>query len=162
MQFAQPGALDLLRSLREVPEQAEVVVLAATDPANPYGALLRWPAVAGDSGKRPARAVGAQVVLVNGELGAWVSRGVRQVFAWLPEDEPERSTMGEAVAQALLGILRGAMARGEGTLVAEVNGVDPARTPLAPYLLAAGFLPSSLGFQLTRRAVAEPRSAGLH
>ncbi len=42
-QFAMPGALDLLRSLRDAPDDPEVVVLAATDPANPYGAALRWP-----------------------------------------------------------------------------------------------------------------------
>jgi ATP-dependent Lhr-like helicase len=39
-----PGALDLLRSLRDAPDEAEVAVLAATDPANPYGATLKWPA----------------------------------------------------------------------------------------------------------------------
>jgi ATP-dependent Lhr-like helicase len=43
-QFALPGALDLLRSLRQVPESVEVAILSATDPANPYGAALRWPA----------------------------------------------------------------------------------------------------------------------
>jgi ATP-dependent Lhr-like helicase len=42
-QFAMPGALDLLRSLRDAPDTAEVAVLAATDPANPYGAALKWP-----------------------------------------------------------------------------------------------------------------------
>src|SRR3989441_12784757 len=45
-QFAMPGALDLLRSLRDAPDDVEVVVLAATDPANPYGATLKWPAFA--------------------------------------------------------------------------------------------------------------------
>ena len=45
-QFALPGALDLLRSLREPPPEPEVAVLAATDPANPYGATLKWPAFA--------------------------------------------------------------------------------------------------------------------
>ena len=42
-QFALPGALDLLRSMRDAPDEVEVAVLAATDPANPYGATLRWP-----------------------------------------------------------------------------------------------------------------------
>ena len=45
-QFALPGALDLLRSLREKPDDPEIAVLAATDPANPYGATLKWPAFA--------------------------------------------------------------------------------------------------------------------
>ena len=42
-QFAQPGAVDLLRAAREEPETPMAVTLAATDPANPYGALLPWP-----------------------------------------------------------------------------------------------------------------------
>src|SRR5206468_3273502 len=42
-QFAMPGALDLLRALRDAPDETEVVMLAATDPANPYGATLKWP-----------------------------------------------------------------------------------------------------------------------
>jgi ATP-dependent Lhr-like helicase len=45
-QFAMPGALDLLRSLRDPDETLEVVMLAATDPANPYGATLKWPTFA--------------------------------------------------------------------------------------------------------------------
>src|SRR5207237_6435235 len=43
-QFALPGALDLLRSMRDAPDDPEVAVLSATDPANPYGAALKWPA----------------------------------------------------------------------------------------------------------------------
>src|SRR5260221_632798 len=42
-QFAMPGALDLLRSLRDARDEVEVAVLAATDPANPYGATVKWP-----------------------------------------------------------------------------------------------------------------------
>jgi ATP-dependent helicase Lhr and Lhr-like helicase len=155
MQFAQPGVLDLLRSLREVPEEPEVVVLAATDPANPYGALLEWPALPGGAdGKRPARAVGAQVVLVNGEPAAWLSRGGRQLFAWLPEFEPERSTYGEAAASAVAALARAAVARHEATLVAEVNGDPAASHPFAGYLVQAGFVPSTHGLQMTRRSAA--------
>src|SRR5438270_160031 len=47
-QFAVPAALDLLRSLRETPEDAEVVTMAATDPANPYGTTLQWPQTPGE------------------------------------------------------------------------------------------------------------------
>jgi ATP-dependent helicase Lhr and Lhr-like helicase len=50
MQFALPAALDLLRSLRDEPPTPQTVHLAATDPANPYGALLAWPPV---RGRRP-------------------------------------------------------------------------------------------------------------
>src|SRR5204863_1242326 len=56
-QFAVPGAEDRLRALRESPAEPLTLVLAATDPANPYGAVLPWPA------EGPQRAAGAQVVL---------------------------------------------------------------------------------------------------
>ena len=77
-QFALPAALDLLRSLTTMPDDPEVVVLAATDPANPYGTILKWPAPPGDAeagGRGPTRTVGALVVLVNGTLAAYISRG---------------------------------------------------------------------------------------
>jgi ATP-dependent Lhr-like helicase len=76
-QFAVPGAVDRLRSAREAvdadlhPESAPApVVLAATDPAQPYGAAVTWPA----SGGRPARAAGAVVVLRAGVPLAWYDR----------------------------------------------------------------------------------------
>jgi ATP-dependent Lhr-like helicase len=167
MQFAQPGVLDLLRALRDPPDATEVVTLAATDPANPYGALLEWPAVAGaPDGKRPMRAVGATVVLVNGDLAAWVSRGARAIFAWLPEFEPERSRVGAAIAAALVDLLRVAQGRPEAALVVEIDGGPPAAHPLAGYLGAAGFLPTAAGLQLTRRSAARaatlPAEGDLH
>ncbi|WP_242360997.1 DEAD/DEAH box helicase [Anaeromyxobacter sp. SG17] len=161
MQFAQPGVLDLLRSLREPAETPEVVTLAATDPANPYGALLDWPAVQGaPEGKRPARAVGAYVVLVDGELAAYVARGARQLFAWLPEFEPERSHAGAAIAAALTELVRALHGKAEAALVVEIDGGPAAAHPLAGYLQAAGFVPTAAGLQLTRRAAAAALSAG--
>ena len=58
-QFALPPALDLLRSLRQPPEEPEAVILAAADPANPYGTLLKWPARDADGAATPARDAGA-------------------------------------------------------------------------------------------------------
>jgi ATP-dependent Lhr-like helicase len=155
MQFADPAALDLLRDLREAPQPPEVVTLAATDPANPYGALLDWPPVPGAAeGRRPARAIGAQVVLVNGEPAAWVGRGLRQVFAWLPGFDPERSEAGRAAAAAVAALARAALARHENAVVAEVNGYAAAADPFAGFLVEAGFRPSAAGLQLTRRSAA--------
>ena len=68
-QFALPGAVDRLRSFRE--EGDSVYVLAATDPAQPYGAALSWPESVG----RPARAAGAHVVLIDGSVAAYLERG---------------------------------------------------------------------------------------
>jgi len=142
-QFALPAALDLLRSLRDMPDTAEVVTLAATDPANPYGTMLKYPEM---QGRAPTRTVGALVVLVNGALAAYLPRGGQQVVAFLPDDEPARSTIGRALAGALAAIARQEQ-RG-GLLLGEINGGDPARHPLAPFLVEAGFHPSAMGFQM--------------
>jgi ATP-dependent Lhr-like helicase len=145
-QFALPAALDLLRSLREPPDDPEVVALAATDPANPYGTILAWPAdAARDGGRGPTRSVGSIVILVNGALAAYISRGARQLQVFLPEDEPGRSTTGRALAHRLAGLAReGAM------LIEEIGGIAVSEHPLSPYLIEAGFTPSAMGYQLRR------------
>jgi ATP-dependent Lhr-like helicase len=150
-QFALSPALELLRSLRETPDEPEVLVIAATDTANPYGTTLKWPdSPAGEeAGRAPTRTVGAMVVLVNGALAAYVPRGGRQVTVYLPEDEPARSTTGRALGRALAGLARDEH-RG-GLLLAEINGHEPATHPLAPFLIEAGFNPSAMGFQMRRR-----------
>ena len=75
-QFALPGAVERLRSL-PAPDGG-FVVLAATDPANPYGAALSWPKLEGS--RRPARAPGAYVLLRDGEPQAYVERGGRGIL----------------------------------------------------------------------------------
>jgi ATP-dependent Lhr-like helicase len=150
-QFALPAALELLRSLRDTPDEPEVILFAATDPANAYGTTLKWSAD-GEAGRTPTRTVGARVILVNGALAAYIPRGGRQITVFLPEDEPARSTIGHAVARALA-----SHARQEwhgGLLIAEVNGQDPARHPIAPFLIDAGFNASAMGFQMRRPAPA--------
>jgi ATP-dependent Lhr-like helicase len=147
-QFALPAALDLLRSLRDQPEEPETVTLAATDPANPYGTILHWPAD-GDGGRAPTRTIGALVVLVNGALAAYVPRGAREIVAYLPDDEPARSTTGRALARALATLARD---EHRGVFIAEINAHDPALHPLAPFLIEAGFHPSPMGFQMRKSA----------
>jgi len=150
-QFALPPVLDLLRSLREIPEEPEVTVLAATDPANPYGTLLRWPALDGAQARGPSRSAGSQVVLVDGALGAFVARGGRQAWVWLPETEPDRGRVARAVASALGTVAaRSLLDRRGGMMLEEINSVPAAASPLAVYLAEAGFTPSSLGFHLRR------------
>ena len=157
VQFALPPVLDLLRSLRELPEEAEVTLLAATDPANPYGTLLRWPALDGAPARGPSRSAGSQVVLVDGAVGAFLGRGGRQAWLWLPETEPDRGRVARAVASALATVaVRGLVGRRGGMLLEEVNGVPAAQSPLALYLLEAGFTPSSLGFHLRRVTLSRP------
>ena len=153
-QFALPAALELLRSLRELPDDPEVVMLSATDPANPYGTMLKWTAFASadkgedaSAGRGPTRTVGAQVIFVNGHLAAYLSRGARQILVHLPEDEALRGLIGRALARQLATI-----ARASGLLIAEINGARTADHPLAVFLAEAGFSPSAMGFMITRRA----------
>jgi ATP-dependent Lhr-like helicase len=78
-QFALPGAVERLRS-GGTGAEAPPLVLAATDPAQPYGAALPWPKrddAPGGEGRRPQRAAGAYVVLAGGEPVVYVERGGR-------------------------------------------------------------------------------------
>jgi ATP-dependent Lhr-like helicase len=162
-QFAVPAALDLLRSLKDPPQEAEVVVLPAADPGNPYGTILPWPAplpadaadatasTGSGQGRAPTRTVGATVILVNGALAAYISRGARQLTVFLPEDEPSRSTTARALAARLALLARDPDA-GIALLIGEINGTPSSDHPLAPYLVEAGFTPSAMGFQMRRHA----------
>jgi ATP-dependent Lhr-like helicase len=142
-QFAVPGADDRLRALRDAPprEESRTFVLAATDPASPYGAAVPWPE---QEGARPQRAAGAQVILHNGRLAAWLGRADRNLLTLLPEAEPEASETAAAIASALAGLVESGRRRA--LLVAKVDGENPAVSPLAPFLRDAGFLPGSRGY----------------
>jgi ATP-dependent Lhr-like helicase len=159
-QFALPAAVDLLRQLRTAPdaEKAEFVQLAATDPANPYGSVLRWPdlpVAEADSESAPrilTRAAYAEVILRNGQLVAWLRRGNPNLLVFLPAEEPERS-------QAASGLAHFLCARGQqnlrtnshlGLLITTINGQPVAAHPMARFLMDAGFHPGPLGMHLRR------------
>jgi ATP-dependent Lhr-like helicase len=171
-QFAMPGALDLLRSLRDTPDDPEVAVLAATDPANPYGAALKWPskkepqsaqrpqskdvsansavsAVPSESGRGPTRSVGATVILVNGAIAAYLPRGDRQLITFLPDTEPERSRVGRAIGRVLIERARAGGDSPRGMLIEEIDGAPASRHPLLPLLTEAGFVAGAMGVQAT-------------
>ncbi len=164
-QFAMPAAVDLLRSLRADAQQdaREVVMLAATDPANPYGALLRWPAAPEENSNSSSltRTVGARVVLVDGVLAAYLRRGNPNVQVMLPEEEPQRSQTARALAEFLVRqVQREDNPEGRGRnsmLIAQVNGVNVAEHPLARFLLDAGFQAAPVGFNV-RRNLPPPRA----
>jgi ATP-dependent Lhr-like helicase len=139
-QFATAGALDLLRSFRDEPEQPETLMLAATDPANPYGALVKWPA------QGLTRSVGASVIIVNGALACYVTRGEKELKVFLPEDEPSRSIVARQVARALASLVENGVRRA--LLITEVNDEPIARSAIAPFLAEAGFKPTSMGYQM--------------
>ena len=100
-QFAAPGAEDRLRQHSpDSADDASVMVLAATDPANPYGAALRWPETPEDSA-RPQRAAGARVILQDGRLIGYLGRSGHRLLTFLPDDEPLRSRARASVVSAL-------------------------------------------------------------
>jgi ATP-dependent Lhr-like helicase len=134
-QFALPGAVDRLRGLRE-PDGA-VLAMGATDPANPYGAVLPWP----DGEGRMARAAGAFVVLDSGELRLYLERGGRSLL-----------TRGEVRREHLRALVRAATRAGK-VEVQKVDGVPTRQSGLASVLSEAGFGTSPRGM------VVWPRSA---
>jgi len=139
-QFALPAAVDLLRSLRNAqafPEQSkpEFVLLAATDPANPYGSTLKWPALpaeAEDTETAPralTRAAYAQVVLCAGQLVAWLRRGNPNLLVFLPPEEPERSQTADGLASFLAELGQTRLQNDQtghqsGYLISTVNGLS--------------------------------------
>jgi ATP-dependent Lhr-like helicase len=151
-QFALPSALDLLRSLRNkrLDSDPEMVVLAATDPANPYGALLRWPAVG--EGVSLQRSVGARVVLADGALVAYLRRGNPNIQVFLPEEEPQRGQVMRALARyfVVMAQMHDTERAGVGMFVQTINGVNAAEHPMARMLLDAGFQAAPMGFNLRR------------
>ncbi len=96
-QFALAGAVERLRSLPET--NGSLQVLAATDPANPYGAALPWPKP--PSGRRPARAPGAHVLLRDGEPLVYVERGGRSILRLRELADGELATAMQALADAV-------------------------------------------------------------
>ncbi|MGO1166371.1 MAG: ATP-dependent helicase [Janibacter sp.] len=137
-QFAVPGAVDEVRAGRS---SEEVAVLAATDPANPWGAALRWPPR--ESGHQPGRKAGALVVAVDGELVLYVERGGRTLLSW-GEDEETLSAAARGLADA---VRRGALGR---LTVQKADGssVLGSADPLATALTGAGFSMTPRGLRL--------------
>jgi ATP-dependent Lhr-like helicase len=140
------------------------VLLAATDPANPYGALLRWPAPP-EEGSSLTRSVGARVVLVDGALAAYLRRGNPSLQIMLPEEEPARSQTAKALAEFFVASVQREDGIDEprsrtGMLITSVNGTPVSQHPLARFLLDAGFQAAPLGFNVRRNLPALPgRSA---
>jgi ATP-dependent Lhr-like helicase len=141
-QFGAPGSVDRMRALSEPPEQPRTEVLAAADPANPYGAALAWPdRDAERAGHRPGRKAGAVVVLVDGRLVIYVERGGRTLLTYADDAE----SLQPAVDALALSVREGALGR---ITVERADGGDVFDTPLARALADAGFRPSTKGLRL--------------
>jgi len=145
-QFATPATVDRVRAFAPEPEENEppsALTLAATDPANPYGAALAWPEM---EGHRPGRKAGALVVLVDGGLALYVERGGKTVLDLLPHDDAERTPLlREAAAASLAATVR---ATGGRLRVEKIDGAFALGTPLGDALVAAGFAATPQGLRL--------------
>jgi ATP-dependent Lhr-like helicase len=155
-QFAQPAAVDLLRSLRaNEPAKAELAALAATDPANPWGSILRWPETE-DPDTSLTRSVGVTVLLRNGDLIAYLRRNNPAIQVFLPADEPDRSASARDLATFLFQIAQNLLqdpgTRHHGGLLVDTIGGRPAYQHfLARFLEEAGFHASPRGYQVRYR-----------
>jgi ATP-dependent helicase Lhr and Lhr-like helicase len=129
-QFALPGAVERLRERTDRDEE-QALVLAAADPAQPYGAALPWPKRAAS---RAARVAGAYVVLLDGEAALFVERGGRSL---VPLRDPDDSWL-RAALEALVGHVRRTGLRR--LAVERFDGEPVGETPLLPLLLEVGFV----------------------
>lgn len=170
-QFALPSAVDLLRSLRDGPplEKPEMVYLAATDPANAYGSVLRWPSGSSSEGEESAdaprqltRSVGASVVLRNGELVAYLRRNNPNLQVFLPGEDPDRTNTARDLGHFLATIAKEEMRRREdqrgGLLISQINGQAAGLHFLGRFLQDAGFQIGPSGFNLSRALLAQGTS----
>jgi len=165
-QFAAPGAIDRLRTQYRGREEAtaSALVVAAADPANPYGAALPWPdrpasihddpalptgdtdtarpaTKPGRRGHQPARKAGALVVLVDGGCAIYVERGGRTVLSFTDDPgvlQPAADALALAVRDGALGRLS----------VERADGAAVVTSPLGDALEAAGFRPTPRGLRL--------------
>jgi ATP-dependent Lhr-like helicase len=167
-QFASSGAVDRLRAPERSPEPvplpappsavdrpagaepAPALVLAATDPANPYGAALPWPERPEAAGHRPGRKAGSLVVLVTGDLVLYVERGGRTLLSFT--DDPAR--LRPAADALALAVRDGALGR---LAVERADGSDVVHTDLGRVLADAGFHVTPRGLRLRAWGVGSQR-----
>ncbi len=129
-QFAYPGVVDRLR----LPGDDAIHVVAAADPANPFGATVPWPETEG----RPSRSAGAYVILVDGKLAVFVERGARRLISFTDDSN--------VMHQSAAGLKRLA-ARVKRLEIELINGDKAGDTALGTVLKEAGFRHSYKGLR---------------
>ena len=159
-QFATTGVIDALRATGapggsggpDGREGARTMVLAATDPANPYGAALPWPERTDGTGHQPGRKAGALVVLVDGALILYVERGGKTLLTWpgpLDLTDADTDPIQTAAHALALAVRDGALGR---LTVEKTDGesVLGSESPIAAALARAGFTLTPRGLRLRR------------
>jgi ATP-dependent Lhr-like helicase len=148
-QFALAGALERLRAVREPSRSSsdrEVHLLAAADPANPYGAAVPWPR-RGETDRRPLqRAAGAYVAIVDGVAALYLERGGGTIQTLPAADDPE---VAEAALRAFTALLTDRRVRE--LVLTKVDGLPVGESPFRERLLAAGFGQGYRGVTLRAR-----------
>lgn len=153
-QFATPATVDRLRAFADDASGRDrdiALTLAATDPANPYGAALPWPAT---EGHRPGRKAGALVVLVDGALALYIERGGKTVLTFPcppdPEGEPRDADDADQafITLAATSLASTIRATGGRIRIEKVDGAFAVGTGLGDALIAAGFAATPQGLRL--------------
>lgn len=153
-QFAASSTVDRLRHFAAVadPPPLAAVTLAATDPANPYGAALPWPRVEGVS-HRPGRKAGGLVVIVDGRLVLYVERGGKSTLAFT-EDVASLQAATRDLAATITA------RRLDTVTIEQVNGSFVLGTPVGGALREAGFVESPRGLTIRRATAAATAGSG--
>lgn len=149
-QFASPATVDRLREYLDAVDDARkpyrATVLAATDPANPYGAALVWPRATSESGHRPGRKAGALAVLVDGDLALYIERGGKSVLSFVIDP-----TVLHAAALGTMELVRdGGL---DGLVIERIDGrsvFDIGDSAVVAALMEAGFARTPRGLRIRR------------
>lgn len=142
-QFASPGADDLVRQSKEDAsgKQSVPLTLSAVDPANAYGAMLKWPETT-SADTQPQRTTGSQVVLDEGQLLAVLNLRAGSIITFAVDDPNVRASRLERLAQTLEHL-----AAERPVLITKIEGAEPSSSPLASVLLKHGFHATHSGMQ---------------
>ncbi|MEM1090448.1 MAG: DEAD/DEAH box helicase [Pseudomonadota bacterium] len=143
-QFALAGAVDRLRGARSDAEErdtpisrADIVVLCAIDPANPFGALVPWPTCANAKRAKPRRVAGAWVLLARGRPLLFVTARNRHLVTF-PESLEDDSGALDAAIETLRGLPKTGR-RSAMVVIEKIDGEPVKESPLLPHFRRLGF-----------------------
>jgi ATP-dependent Lhr-like helicase len=142
LQFADPVAVDRMRELKDNDLGGQARVLAATDPANPFGVTLPWPEWCGGGAERRAR---NHVVIADGELTALLFAEGARVMVHLTDRDADRARLTRLSAEAIVRWMRRRALR----IIGHGSEPPPLNTgAMSEALREAGLTPSGPGFRL--------------